>query len=229
MAQLYKNNAAGTLSAQLTSIATTLALTAGHGARFPAPAGSDYFYATLVGLDSNGVEASWEIIKVTARSTDSMTIVRAQDNTTAATWPLGTRVEMRINAATLNGKQDTLASGTNIKTINGVSILGSGDLQVTSAQYQYKNTTAQLVSGGNYLLDSTGEAITATLPATPLAGDAITLTDPVGSWETYNVTIDRNGKSILDQHGVAQAENLVLNQDNLSITLFYNGTNWRLI
>ena len=30
----------------------------------------------------------------------------------------------------LDGKQDTLVSGTNIKTINGTSVLGSGDLAV---------------------------------------------------------------------------------------------------
>ena len=34
-----------------------------------------------------------------------------------------------------NGKQDTLVSGTNIKTINGGSILGSGDLTVSSAAF----------------------------------------------------------------------------------------------
>ncbi len=32
-----------------------------------------------------------------------------------------------------NGKQDTLVSGTNIKTINGSSVLGSGDLTISSA------------------------------------------------------------------------------------------------
>lgn len=32
----------------------------------------------------------------------------------------------------LSGKQDTLVSGTNIKTINGSSVLGSGDLAITS-------------------------------------------------------------------------------------------------
>ena len=31
------------------------------------------------------------------------------------------------------GKQDTLVSGTNIKTINGSSVLGSGDLTVSTA------------------------------------------------------------------------------------------------
>lgn len=34
--------------------------------------------------------------------------------------------------STFNGKQDALVSGTNIKTINGSSILGSGDLSVSS-------------------------------------------------------------------------------------------------
>ena len=34
--------------------------------------------------------------------------------------------------STWSGKQDALVSGTNIKTINGTSILGSGDLQVQS-------------------------------------------------------------------------------------------------
>jgi hypothetical protein len=35
-------------------------------------------------------------------------------------------------------KQDTLVSGTNIKTINGESVLGSGDI-VTSIQLSYRH------------------------------------------------------------------------------------------
>jgi hypothetical protein len=38
----------------------------------------------------------------------------------------------------LNGKQATLVSGTNIKTINGTSVLGSGDI-VTSVQLSYRH------------------------------------------------------------------------------------------
>ena len=49
----------------------------------------------------------------------------------------------------LDGKQDTLVSGTNIKTINGTSVLGSGDLAVgggsgTSGYHM------QLLPGGTY-------------------------------------------------------------------------------
>lgn len=60
-----------------------------------------------------------------------------------------------INTA-LDGKQDTLVSGTNIKTINGNSILGSGDLEI---------------QGGGGGLWFTNVAVSAT------TGDIATITD----------------------------------------------------
>ena len=39
----------------------------------------------------------------------------------------------KIDASVLDAKQDSLVSGTNIKTINGESILGSGDITITSS------------------------------------------------------------------------------------------------
>jgi len=51
--------------------------------------------------------------------------------------------------ATFNGKQAPLVSGTNIKTINGNSILGSGDL-VISASAGGSNTNVQYNSGGSF-------------------------------------------------------------------------------
>lgn len=57
------------------------------------------------------------------------------------------------------GKQATLVSGTNIKTINGVSVLGSGDLIVsggsgsddqTAAEVSYDNTGIAASTAGNY-------------------------------------------------------------------------------
>ncbi|MEO9231627.1 MAG: hypothetical protein ABI216_22115 [Devosia sp.] len=60
---------------------------AGKGLYFPPLAGGDYFYGIF--KDSSG---NREIVKVTARSTDSMTIAaggRGMDNTTARTWAAG--------------------------------------------------------------------------------------------------------------------------------------------
>jgi len=47
------------------------------------------------------------------------------DNTSDANKPVSTATQTALNA-----KQDTLVSATNIKTINGSSVLGSGDLSV---------------------------------------------------------------------------------------------------
>src|SRR5574344_1372184 len=55
----------------------------------------------------------------------------------------------------INTKQDTLVSGTNIKTIGGVSVLGSGDIPVpTSADYASSNTQLNglTINGTNYKL-----------------------------------------------------------------------------
>jgi hypothetical protein len=48
------------------------------------------------------------------------------DNTADADKPVST-----ATAAALAGKQDTLVSGTNIKTINGQNLLGSGDITIS--------------------------------------------------------------------------------------------------
>lgn len=74
MAELWTNNAESTLSGAITDVATSLAVQVGHGARFPSPSNGDYFYLTIES----------EILKCTARSTDSLTVVRAQQGTSGA-------------------------------------------------------------------------------------------------------------------------------------------------
>ena len=62
--------------------------------------------------------------------------------------------------STFNGKQAALVSGTNIKTINGSTILGSGDLTVSAAaggsntQIQY-NSSGSLAGSANLTFDGT--------------------------------------------------------------------------
>ena len=91
------NNAFGTLNAGINSSVTTVVLAAGEGARFPTLTASDYFYATMIDTSNN-----LEIVKVTARSTDTMTIVRGQDSTTARAYSTNDRFELRPTAALFN-------------------------------------------------------------------------------------------------------------------------------
>jgi len=93
MPALVTNNAYSTLASGITSGATSLTVAAGEGARFPAPSSPNYFYCTLAGV--NGIE----IVKVTARATDTFTITRAQDGTTAKAYSTGETVELRPVAA----------------------------------------------------------------------------------------------------------------------------------
>jgi hypothetical protein len=96
MPQLLKNNVAGVLGLELSAVATTMTLIS--AADFPAPGGSDHYLVTLFGLNANGQEDKWEIVKVTAKASNTLTITRAQESTTARLWPYGTTVQMRLTA-----------------------------------------------------------------------------------------------------------------------------------
>lgn len=97
MAVLYANNASSKLSASITNTATSFSVTTGQGALFPAITGADYFYATLVDTAGN-----LEIVKVTARATDTLTVVRGQDGTTARAFSANDTVELRITKSMLD-------------------------------------------------------------------------------------------------------------------------------
>lgn len=92
----FSNNASANIIRAITSTATSVSVTAGKGDLFPSLTEGDYFYATLAG--NNGLE----IVKVTNRINDTMTIVRAQDNTTALSFDTGDLFELRIVAADFN-------------------------------------------------------------------------------------------------------------------------------
>lgn len=107
MSMKFKNNAGSKLAGVLTSDATTITVLTGTGANFPSiSSDKDYFHATIVG--DNG---DMEIVRVTAVSGDTLTVIRAQEDTTAKEWPADTRIENRITAEFLN----QVATGDTIK------------------------------------------------------------------------------------------------------------------
>ena len=95
---VFTNNASSTLASGITATATSITLAAGTGSRFPSPTGGNWFTVslyTLVGV----VESQWEIVKCTARSGDTLTVVRAQEGTTGRVWAAGTPADLRLTAA----------------------------------------------------------------------------------------------------------------------------------
>ena len=87
---------------------------------------------------------------------------------------LHTDVQSEIGAVT--GKQDTLVSGTNIKTLNGGDILGSGNL-IVGAQEDVFYENSQTLSS-SYTITSGKSAMSAG-PVTLNTG--VTVTIPTGS------------------------------------------------
>ena len=98
----FTNNAASNITTAIDTSSTSLEVTSGTGALFPALSSDEYFYATLVGQDA------MEIVKVTARDGDTFTITRGQDNTTAQSFSVGDVIELRITAAAFNGIAEEL-------------------------------------------------------------------------------------------------------------------------
>lgn len=123
--QLFKNNASSLLVANITNVSLSLQVSAGEGALFPSPTGGDYFLLTLSKIYS-GIETIIEIVKVTARSGDVFTIVRAQEGTTNNAYVMGDHVALRSTAASFTAYETLLASlnsgplaGFRNKVING--------------------------------------------------------------------------------------------------------------
>ena len=93
MSVKFSNNGHSTLASSITSSGTSITVASGHGARFPSLSSGEHFYATLIDSSNN-----LEIVKVTARSSDVLTVTRAQESTTARAFAIGDRIELRVTA-----------------------------------------------------------------------------------------------------------------------------------
>ncbi len=116
MSQLFKNNAVSRLAANISAVATSLTVTSGEGALFPATsaADADHFLVTL-----ENALGQKEIVKVTAVVGDVFTIERGTltgtDATTARAFSTGDLVELRLTA----GFIDSIKKGSIVYVIDG--------------------------------------------------------------------------------------------------------------
>jgi hypothetical protein len=95
MTVLLANNVTSTLASAITASATSLVVSS-NADKFPTITAGQHYYVTLV--STTGVV---EVVKVVSRLGAAMGIVRAQDGTNAVAFAAGSRVELRINAASV--------------------------------------------------------------------------------------------------------------------------------
>jgi len=169
--EVFTNNATTTLGSAAGSGATTITVAVGTGALFPAITGSQFFLATLWAAGSTtGVPN--EIVKVTARSGDTMTVVRAQEGTTAQSWSVGDTFANYPTAGWMNG----LAALTDIQQQNATYFADTGAANayvVTMAPAPAALTDGLMVSA-NIAHTNTGGS---TLAVNGLGAKAIILSD----------------------------------------------------
>ncbi len=147
----FSNLATTTLSSSITASATSIDVT--DGSVFPALSAGDFFYATL-----DTPPNATEIVKVTALSGSTLTVVRAQDGTSATSHGSGDTIALRLVAAVLESLRDnagstyTAGSGlsltgttfSNTAPDQTVSLTGSGGTTVSG---NYPNFTISSTSG----------------------------------------------------------------------------------
>jgi hypothetical protein len=161
MTQLFANNAFSTLASAITNTATSLTVQAGAGAKFPSPSGGDYFLITLFQL-IGGIEANHEVVKVTARSVDTFTIVRGQEGTTARAWGVGDQVSHRATAGSLGALAQLGAAGQSFAQPISVPTASAGDNSTTAASTAFVTAAvaqakADLIASSPAALDTLNE------------------------------------------------------------------------
>ncbi|UYZ08265.1 hypothetical protein CFBP5507_04455 [Agrobacterium salinitolerans] len=96
MALKIANNAVSTLAASITDTAVTLSVQAADAGKFPVLAEGDWHPATIIDAANN-----LEIVHVTARAGNVLTVLRAQEGTTAKSFVSGARIDLRITAGAI--------------------------------------------------------------------------------------------------------------------------------
>jgi hypothetical protein len=196
-AVLFSNNASASLAASISSSATTVTVTTGQGGLFPAISGGNFFYATLTDSSNN-----LEIVKVTGRTTDSMTVVRAQEGTTARAYAAADKLELRVTAAVLNNFPQLIAD----QTFSGANTFSSAPTFSTALAVSSGGTGSTTGTGTGLPVFATSPTLVTPTLGTPASGtltncggDAANLR--AGAVKTTNFTIEESGGKLVFKNG----------------------------
>ena len=193
MAVVFSNNAKTTLASSASTSATSISVA--DGSVFPALSGSDYAYVTFEDTSGNV-----EIVKVTALSSNTLTVVRAQDNTSARAFSAGDKCELRVTAGGLN---EVAATG-------GLTWIYAATMPTTAVP-----NSGYLAAGGQSTL----------MPLNPDEGTIVAFSDLNDEFDTNPLTLNGNGQTFFQGTDVQYILDL---KGTFAEFSFLNGY-WRLI
>ena len=203
-----KNFAKVTVSTGYDASATTIVLGSGHGARLPLPSADGEFNLVWWNNTDYGDptdDPNREIVRCTARSTDTLTVVRAQEGEAAAIKNIAGktyRMALTITKKVIDDIIDNVGASSTLSVAQGSHGFVLGDvLKNTSTDNVYAKAQAdsganaevigivtQVVDAGNFVITTSGYVDTAgAVPAatagtvlflSPTTAGALTATEP---------------------------------------------------
>ena len=128
-------------------------------------------------------------------------------------------IQNQCGANIINESANTItigASGDTIQLAAGASQTGFGRTGTVNWDTTAKTASFTAVSGTGYFVNTTSGAITVTLPASPSAGDIVSIADYAGTATTNNITIGRNSSKFEGQDSDG-----VLDENRDTVTVVY--------
>jgi hypothetical protein len=128
-------------------------------------------------------------------------------------------IQNQCGANIINESSNTItigASGDTVTLASGASQSGFGRTGSVDWQTSIKTADFTAVNGEGYFINTTSGAVTMTLPSSPSVGDIVAIKDYANTFDTNNLTINRNGQPVS-----GDAVNPIITTEGQALTLVY--------
>ena len=153
-------------------------------------------------------------------------LTRDQAGTGAWVPPTGTTAQRPTGGSLYTGAIRYNSTLVTWEGYNGTQWTGLGGGNPWQTFTADGSTTLTVAANDRYFIDTTASAQTVTLPGSPLNGDQVHFIDLAGTFDTNNLTIDRNGNNIM-----GSAANMTVAVEHAAVQLVYSGATygWKLM
>lgn len=179
------------------------------------------FDTHVINLVHNNIVDSVEI-DFSVDSNNQLTAALKNSGVTAGTY--GAVNKTLIASVDAHGRITSISAVNIVGLLDSNGAAGGGGGSSFDPTLTRLNTNGHTVANGDRLLiDTSAAAFSTSLPASPTLGFIATFFDGCGTLNTNNLTISRNGNTI---NGIA--EDLVVDINGITFSLFWNGTTWMI-